>query len=154
MAQTPKIFKTKNTSATEIVEKWLHVDATGLRVGNLASKLAELLLDKGNVHMRDYLIPRVKVVVTNAAMIDATERRRISKLYTRYSGYPGGLTINTLDEMLLKNPARAIELAVKGMLPKNRRGNAILGNLYVYAEADHSHTANQPVTVNVREIKL
>jgi large subunit ribosomal protein L13 len=149
-----KVFKTKNPSANDLQERWVHVDATGMRVGTLASKLAEILLDKSNVHMRAYLIPRVKLVVTNAAKIDATERRRISKLYTRYSGYPGGLTINTMDEILEKNPARAIELAVKGMLPKNRRGNAILANLYVYADTEHKHEGNQPVTVNVKEIKL
>jgi large subunit ribosomal protein L13 len=147
-------FKTKNTKESEITEKWYHVDATGKRIGLIATKIAEVLLDKQNPLMRDYLIPKVRVIVTNADKLDITEKKKISKLYKHYTGYRSGLRVFTLGEVYSKFPERIIEKAVKRMLPKNRRGRAIYSNLYVYPGTEHNHAAQQPQNLDIDQIKL
>jgi large subunit ribosomal protein L13 len=149
-----KTFKTKTTKAADIEEKWYQVDAAGKRIGLIASKIAEMLLDKSNPMIRDYLTPKVKVIVLNAAKVDVTEKKKISKLYTRYSGFPGGLKIHTLGEVLAAHPERVLESAVKRMLPKNRRGKAIYSNLYVYADSTHKHEAQQPQVIDIDTLKF
>jgi large subunit ribosomal protein L13 len=146
-------FKTRTTSESEIVEKWYQIDATGKRIGLLATKIAEMLLDKGNPKMRDYLTPKVKVVIVNADQLDISDKKKISKLYTQYSGYPGGLKTFTLGEVYEKFPERVLEKAIKRMLPKNRRGRAIYTNLYVYAGTEHKHQPQKPEIVDIEEIK-
>ena len=147
-------FKTRTTTQSEIEEKWYLVDATGMRPGALASRVAEILLDKGNPKMRDYLMPQNRVVVINAAKLDIPEKKRFNKLYTKYSGYPGGLTTTTLGEMFDQRPERVVRLAVRRMLPKGRRGRAILPNLKIFEGAEHAHEAQKPEAVNIREIKF
>lgn len=148
------MFKTRTPNHKEVTEKWVQVNAEGQRIGRLATKVAELLLDKSNPHMRDYLTPKVKVVVVNAAKLDISEKKQISKLYTRYSGYRSGQTVTTLGEMHKAFPERVIELAVRRMLPKNRRGRAIFTNLYVYADNSHKHEAQQPQQIDINEFKV
>lgn len=145
--------KTKSPSQSEIEAKWFHVDATGHRLGNIASKVAEILMDKGNTKMRSNLIPQIHVVVTNANKLDIPEKKRENKLYTRYSGYPGGLTTRTLGEVFDKYPSRVIRKAVKGMLPKGPRGNKILPHLHVFDGPEHEHDAQKPETVDINELK-
>src|SRR5664279_4548274 len=110
------MFKTKTTTPSELTESWYIIDAKGQRIGRVASIAAELLMAKNEPKTRDYLTPKHKVIITNAAEVDVTARKRSGKIYTRYSGYPGGLTVNTLEEVLEKHPERALEHAIKGML--------------------------------------
>jgi large subunit ribosomal protein L13 len=148
-------FKTKKISQSDLVEKWFLIDAEGKRIGALASKIAELLLGKSDPMTREYLLPATKVVVINAEKVDATERKRIGKVYTHYTGYPGGLREETLDEVLKVKPKKALERAIKGMLPKNKRGKAIFSsNLYVYADANHFQQAQNPQAIDINSLKL
>src|SRR5688572_24344081 len=116
---------TRSISQNEINEEWFLVDAAGLRIGDLASKVAELLLGKTDPKVRANLDPRKKVVVVNSEKLDVTPKKTFMKFYKRYSGYPGGLKVEDLGTLQARKPAAVIEHAVKGMLPKNKRGNAI-----------------------------
>lgn len=147
------MFKTKTVSQSQIEEKWIQVDATGKRLGVLASKVAEILMDKGNPSMRDYLVPKVKVIVLNAEKLDIPERKKVNKLYTTYSGFPSGLKTYTLGELYAKFPERVVEKAIKRMLPKNRRGREIFRNLNVYSGDAHKHEAQKPQVVDISKIK-
>lgn len=144
-------MKSITPSQKDVIEKWYHVDATGLRLGKLAGFVAELLMGKTDPAMRNYLMPKYKVVITNAAKLDVTERKALGKTYTSYSGFPGGIRIDSLAEMMAKKPNLVIEKAIKGMLPRNKRSDAIMSNnLFVYADATHKHEAQQPETVTVK----
>lgn len=148
--QNIKKYTPKTTTVADIEEEWFLIDAKGARLGRLATKAAELLLAKHNPKMRNYLTPQTKVVVVNAEKIDLTEKKKISKVYSRYSGYPDGLKQETLGTLMDRRPKKAVEAAIKGMLPKNRRGKAIYAkNLYVYAGADHKHEAQKPQAVEI-----
>jgi large subunit ribosomal protein L13 len=124
--------------------RWVVVDAAGQNLGRLATRVAQLLLGK---HKPVYT-PGVDVgdfvVVINAAQISVTGNRLDEKLYTRHSGYPGGLKQVPLREMLRRFPDRVIEAAVWGMLPRNRLRRKLMRKLKVYAGADHPHAAQRP----------
>ncbi len=147
-------FKTKTIDQSQIEEKWYQVDATGMRPGLLATRVAEMLLDKGNPKMRDYLTPQVHVIVINSGKLDISEKKGFNKLYTQYSGYPGGLKTNTLGELFEARPNKVVELSIRRMLPKNRRGRAIFSNLRVFEGTEHNHEAQKPIEVNLNEIKF
>jgi large subunit ribosomal protein L13 len=141
-------------SQSEIKEKWYLVDASGLRVGLLASKVAELLQGKNDVLKRDYHKPMYKVVVINADKIDFTAKKGMTKFYKSYSGFPGGLKFESLEELVAKGSDRPIMNAVKGMLPATSRGDEMLANLKVFRNADHPHAAQTPTVINIRDLKL
>lgn len=144
----------KKINQESIEEKWYMLDAKGQRIGRVSTIAAELLLGKNNPKVRDYTIPKNKLVIVNAAEIDATDKRRISKHYKYYSGYPGGLRVEDLDTTLEKFPTRPLEKAIKGMLPKNTRGAEIFRNLFIYEGEEHPHAAQKPEQVNIKELKL
>lgn len=149
--------KTRTIKKSEVEQSWYLVDAKGRRLGTLATTVAQLLMGKQDPKTRGYLIPHTKVIVINAAELDVPARKGISKLYTRYSGFPGGLKVFTLDEMMDKNPTEVVRKAVRGMLPKGSRGREILAtNLYIYAGADHDHQAQQEqiVTIDKANFKI
>lgn len=147
--------KTRTVSQNSLTESWFLVDAKGLRIGRVSGIISQLLLGKNNVNTRDYLMPANKVIVINAAEIDVTPKRAETKFYTRYSGFPGGITYTFLKDMMKKFPARVIENSVSGMMPKNNRGKHILAsNLFVFADAEHPHNAQQPVAVDVNNFKI
>ncbi len=117
------------------------VDAEGERLGRLATKVAGLLQGK---HRPDYSRHQLSddfVIVVNAAKIGVSGNKMSQKLYYRHSGYLGGMRTRTLDEMLTRFPERVIELAVKGMLPRNRLGRRMLRRLKVYTAESHPHEA-------------
>ncbi|MBE0573487.1 50S ribosomal protein L13 [Candidatus Dojkabacteria bacterium] len=139
---------------SDIKEKWYLVDASGMRIGNLASKVAEVLQGKNNPLVRRYHKPLNKVVVINAKNIDFTFKRGMSKFYKNYSGFPGGLKFTNLEETFTKHPERPIEIAVKGMLPKNKRGDDMFNNLKVYADENHPHTPQEIEKLDIRNIRI
>jgi large subunit ribosomal protein L13 len=136
--------KTFVTKPTEVERQWFVVDAEGQTLGRLASRIATVLRGKHkaiyspDVDCGDY------VIVVNAEKIAVTGRRLDQKTYYRHSGYMGGLTEITLREQLERYPTRVIELAVKGMLPKNSLGRKMIKKLKVYAGPGHPHEAQQP----------
>jgi large subunit ribosomal protein L13 len=144
----------KTIKQNQINEKWYLVDASGKRIGTLASRIAQLLMGKNNALVRNNLDPKTKVIVINAAKIDYTPKRGFTKFYKSYSGFPGGLKFSTLDDKMVKDPTFPIENAVKGMVPKNRRGRAIMANLKVFASDEHPHAGQSPETIDLTNIKF
>jgi large subunit ribosomal protein L13 len=136
-----KTFVTKNE---DIQREWYVVDASGRTLGRLATEIARVLRGK---HKPTYS-PSVDVgdfvVVVNAEKVYVTGRKLDRKIYYRHTGYPGGLKERTLREQLRRRPTRVIELAVRGMLPRNRLGRKMYRKLKVYAGASHPHAAQMP----------
>jgi large subunit ribosomal protein L13 len=137
-------FKTKSQKKEEVIRNWFIVDADGEVAGRLATRIAHVLRGK---HKTDYT-PHVDtgdyVIVVNAEKIRFTGDKVNSKVYTSYTGYPGGLKKRTVREMIARKPFAVIENAVKGMLPKNKLGRSMFKKLFVYAGPDHPHQAQKP----------
>ena len=142
-------MKTFVTKPAEVERNWYVVDADGENLGRLASKIAVILRGKHkpiyspSVDCGDY------VIVLNAGKVTVTGRRLDQKVYYHHSGYPGGIKSITLRDQLEKHPTRPVELAVKGMLPKNKLGRKMLKKLKVYAGTEHPHLAQQPVDLEL-----
>jgi large subunit ribosomal protein L13 len=120
------------------------VDAQGMTLGRLASKIAPILRGKNKPYFAPNLDTGDYVIILNADKIHVTGNRMDQKKYYRHSGFPGGLYNMTLREMMNKFPTRAVKFAVKGMLPKGPLGRDMLGKLKVYAGSEHPHEAQQP----------
>lgn len=143
-------MNTTSVKKSQLNEKWYVVDVTGIRIGRAASQIAELLLGKGNPLVKNYLDPKVKVIVINADKVDFTAKRGLTKFYKTYSGFPGGLKSISLEELSKKHPTKPVSNAIKGMLPKNKRGNLIFSkNLFIYAGNSHMHEAQKPELVKI-----
>jgi large subunit ribosomal protein L13 len=132
-------MKTYTPKAGDIERAWHVIDAEGKSLGRLASVIAQLLKGKHKVTYAPHLDSGDYVVVVNAAKLDWTRKRLETKFYYRHSGYPGGFRKVALGENMEKRPTWVVEEAVRGMLPRNRLGNAMLRKLKVYAGADHPH---------------
>lgn len=136
-----KQMKTYTVKAGEIDKVWHVVDAQGQTLGRLATRVAGLLMGKHKPTYSPHLDMGDFVVVVNAAKLQVTGRKPEKKVYYRHSGYMGGLKETTLSDMLNRHPERVVEYAVRGMLPRNRLGRAMLRHLKVYAGPDHPHQA-------------
>jgi large subunit ribosomal protein L13 len=137
-------MKTHSTKPSEIERQWYVVDAEGRTLGRLASEIAKILKGKHKPIYAPHLDTGDYVIVINAEKVHVTGHKMDQKMYYRHSGYPGGLKGLTLREQLNRHPTRVIRSAVRGMLPHNRLGRAMLGKLKVYAGDAHPHTAQQP----------
>lgn len=137
-------FKTFSPTPADVKREWWVVDAQGETLGRLAAKIAEVLRGKHKATFAPHMDMGDFVIVVNADKIHVTGRRLDQKMYYRHSGYPGGLRQMTLRQLLEKHPERAIQFAVKGMLPKNRLGRAQFKKLKVYAGDTHPHEAQSP----------
>lgn len=120
------------------------VDAAGQTLGRMATRIATILRGKHKPMFTPHMDCGDHVIVINAGKIQVTGKRLDQKVYYRHSGYPGGLKSITLRDQLQKHPTRAIQLAVRGMLPKNRLGRQMIRKLRVYASDTHPHEAQQP----------
>ncbi len=129
--------------------RWVVVDASGQTLGRLATRIAHMLRGKDQPTFTPNVDDGAGVIVINAARIRVTGRKLEQKFYARHSGYPGGLRMTRLDEMLDRRPDRVIRLAVKGMLPKNSLGRRALKRLRVYEGPEHRHEAQRPQTYEV-----
>jgi large subunit ribosomal protein L13 len=136
--------KTYVVKASEIDRGWWLIDATDQPLGRLATRVATLLAGKHKPTWSPHLDTGDHVVVVNAAKIKVTGNKLAQKRYYRHSNYPGGLREETLADLLARRPERVVEMAVKGMLPHNRLGNAMFRKLKVYPGADHPHQAQRP----------
>lgn len=139
-----KIQKTIITTPSDIEHKWYVVDAEGMTLGRLASKVAPILRGKHKPYYTPNLDTGDYIIIINANKIHVTGNRLDQKKYYSYSGYPGGLSFTTLREVMKKFPTRPIKSAVKGMLPRGVLGREMIGKLKVYAGSDHPHEAQQP----------
>jgi large subunit ribosomal protein L13 len=138
-------MKTYQPKAGEIDRRWVLVDAQGQTLGRLASRLAMLLRGKDKPVFAPHMDVGDFVVVINAEKVAVTGRKLSQKTYYHHSQHPGGIKSTTLEKLLRNKPARVVEKAVRGMLPKNRLGDALFGKLKVYAGPSHPHTAQRPV---------
>src|ERR1044072_9632393 len=125
--------------------KWYVVDASGQTAGHLSSEVASILTGKRNPQWTPFLDTGDHVVVINARKAVLKGNKAEQKLYRRHTLYPGGLRQTPASEMLAKRPERVLELAIKGMLPKNKLGKAMAKKLKVYADAEHPYSAQRQI---------
>jgi len=144
--------RTYSPKPGEIERHWHVIDASDVVLGRLATHVATLLRGKHKPVFAPHVDTGDFVIVINAGKVALTGNKRQTKVAYRHSGYPGGLKQVSYDVLLDKRPERAIELAVKGMLPHNKLGRKIIKKLKVYAGADHPHAAQQPVPFEIKQV--
>lgn len=137
-------FKTFSPTPKDVDREWWIIDAQGLTLGRLASQIALVLRGKHKATFAPHMDLGDYVIVINAEKIHVTGNRLEQKTYYRHTGYPGGLKSLTLRQMLNKHPERVMQLAVKGMLPKNSLGRAMALKLKVYVGPEHPHIGQNP----------
>lgn len=137
-------MKTYSQKGSEIKREWWVIDASSMPLGKLAVVIADKLMGKSKVTYTPHIDNGDYVVVINAKNLVVTGDKMVQKKYYRHSGFPGGLTELKLEEVIEKNPAVAINAAVKGMLPKNKLAAERLKRLRVFDGAEHAHTAQNP----------
>ncbi len=143
-------MKTYSAKPKDIHREWFVVDAAGIPLGRLATRVATILRGKHKPMYTPSMDTGDNVIVVNAEKVAMTGKKAQSKKYYRHSGYPGGLKEITFEKMMAKSPTRIIELAIKGMLPHNSLGRAMFRKLKVYAGSEHPHTAQHPKTLDFR----
>ncbi len=137
-------MKTFSAKAETVERDWYVVDATNKTLGRLASQIALRLRGKHKPTYTPHVDTGDYIIVLNAEKVSVTGRKMTDKTYHWHTGYPGGIKSITLEKLLQKAPERVLEKAVKGMMPNNPLGRAMLRKLKVYAGATHHHTAQQP----------
>jgi len=137
-------MKTYSQKASEINREWWVIDAASLPLGKLAVVIADKLMGKSKVTYTPHIDNGDYVVVVNAKNIKVTGDKMVQKMYHRHSGFPGGITSLKLEEVIEKNPAVAINEAVKGMLPKNKLAAERMKRLRVFDGMEHAHAAQNP----------
>lgn len=136
--------KTYSAKPGDIEKKWILIDAEDQSLGRVSSQIATILRGKNKPQYTPHMDTGDNVVVINAEKVALTGKKMSDKLYFRHTGYTGSETFTSAADMLEKDPTSLIRKAVKGMLPKNRLGRKLLGNLRIYAGPVHPHTAQQP----------
>ena len=137
-------MKTFTLKKEEIEKKWWLIDADGKILGRLATEVATLLRGKRKPEFTPFIDCGDFVVIVNAEKINVTGKKMEQKKYYSHSGYPGGLKVNTLEELLDKKPEEVIRKAVWGMIPKGKLGRAVYKKLKVYKGPEHPHDAQKP----------
>ena len=145
-------MKTYQATNTTITRNWYLIDASDRTLGRLAGEIARRLRGKHKPEYTPHVDTGDFIVVINAEKIRVSGNKSTDKMYYRYSGYQSGLKEMSFDQLLAKHPDRIIEIAVKGMLPKNPLGRAMLQKLKVYAGAEHPHEAQQPQLVDAKTL--
>ena len=142
-------MKTFSAKPHEVRRDWYVVDATGKTLGRLSTEIARRLRGKHKPEYTPHVDTGDYIVVVNAEKIRVTGNKLKDKIYHRHTGYIGNLKSTKLETLLARQPERVIETAVKGMLPKNPLGRAMFRKLKVYRGAEHPHTAQQPVALEL-----
>ena len=142
-------FKTVSANKKTVTKNWIVVDANAEILGRLSSKIAMIIRGKNKPGFTPHVDCGDRVIVINADKVRLTGKKWTEKLYVSYTGYPGGQRFITPKKLMEKHPNRMLEKAVRGMLPKNKLGDALIKNLYVYAGSEHPHVAQNPETVKL-----
>ncbi|MDZ4246978.1 MAG: 50S ribosomal protein L13 [Dehalococcoidia bacterium] len=142
-------MKTYNAKKEDMAREWFVVDAQGLVLGRVATKIAHRLRGKDKPIFTPYMDTGDFVIVVNADKVVLTGKKLTDKIYYSYSGYPGGLRETPAGKMLKEKPANVLRMAVKGMLPKNSLGRAMLKKLKIYAGGTHPHEAQCPRVMDI-----
>ena len=136
----------------DVERSWYVIDANDVVLGRLASQAAQLLRGKHKPVFAPHVDAGDFVIIINAEKVALTGNKREAKLAYRHSGYPGGLRSTPYSELLEKNPERAVEKAIRGMLPKNKLSRQMMSKLKVYAGPEHPHAAQQPQPFEITQI--
>jgi large subunit ribosomal protein L13 len=144
--------RTFTPKPADVTRQWHVIDASDVILGRLASQTAKLLRGKHKPYFAPHLDTGDFVVIVNASKVALSGAKREQKLAHRHSGYPGGLRSVPYTELLAKQPERAVEKAVRGMLPKGTLGRAMLSKLKVYAGPNHPHQAQAPVPYEITQV--
>lgn len=142
--------KTVLPTPATVEKKWYVVDAADQRLGRLATEIANVLRGKNKAYFTPHMDTGDYVIVINADKVAVTGNKGSQKLYRRHSGRPGGMKMETFNQLQARIPERIVEHAVKGMLPKNALGRKLFTNLKVYAGPNHHHQAQQPETLTIK----
>ncbi len=142
-------MKTFSAKPQEVQRDWFVVDATDKVLGRLAAEIAHRLRGKHKPEFTPHVDTGDFIVVVNAARLRVTGNKTEDKIYYRHTGYPGGIRQRTFRQMQEQHPGRALEKAVKGMLPRGPLGYAMIRKLKVYGNATHPHTAQQPKVLEI-----
>ncbi|MFI5957902.1 50S ribosomal protein L13 [Cryptosporangium sp. NPDC051539] len=145
-------MRTFSPKAGDVQRQWHVIDANDVVLGRLATHVAQLLRGKHKPIFAPHVDTGDFVVVVNASKVALTGNKRETKVAYRHSGYPGGLKRVGYAELLETRPERAIELAVRGMLPKNKLGRQMLSKLKVYAGPEHPHSAQKPTPFEINQV--
>jgi large subunit ribosomal protein L13 len=144
--------RTFSPTPADVQRNWVVIDATDIVLGRLASHAAALLRGKHKPTFAPHMDMGDFVIIVNADKVALTGAKLEKKMAYRHSGYPGGLTATSYTELLEKHPTRAVEKAIRGMLPKNSLGRAQIKKLKVYAGAEHPHAAQQPTPYTLTQV--
>lgn len=145
-------MRTFTPKPDEVERSWYVIDAADVVLGRLASQAAQLLRGKHKPVFAPHVDAGDFVVIINAEQVALTGNKREAKLAYRHTGYPGGLRDTPYSELLEKNPERAVEKAVRGMLPKNKLAAQQMKKLKVYRGPEHPHAAQQPVPFTIDQV--
>jgi large subunit ribosomal protein L13 len=143
------MVKTFMAKKGQTEQKWYLIDAEGQVLGRMATRIADLLRGKGKAIFTPHVDTGDFVIVINAEKVKLTGKKEEQKVYTRYTGYPGGLRVEPLKRMRARIPERIVEYAVAGMIPKSRLGKVVLKKLKIYTGPAHPHAAQKPVTITL-----
>jgi large subunit ribosomal protein L13 len=149
-----QLQRTYSPTPGDIERSWYVVDATDVPLGRLASEVAQILRGKHKPTYAPHMDGGDFVIVVNAAKVHVSGNKEIEKIYFRHSGYPGGLRAETLTEVRRKYPERIVEVAIRGMIPKNRLGRQIYRKLKVYGGPDHPHQSQRPEVLDLTHRKV
>ena len=138
-------MKTYSAKPLEVERKWYLIDADGQILGRLATTIADILRGKNKPEFTPNVDTGDFVVVINADKIQVTGKKETDKIYYHHTGFPGGLKSASFKDLMEKDPTKALEKAVKGMLPHNTLGRQQFNKLNVYAGAEHPHAAQKPI---------
>jgi large subunit ribosomal protein L13 len=144
--------RTFSPKAADVQHDWVVIDAQDVVLGRLASHSAALLRGKHKATFAPHMDMGDFVIIINADKVVLTGTKAAKKMAYRHSGYPGGLTATSYTELLEKHPVRAVEKAIRGMLPKNSLGRAQIKKLKVYAGPEHPHAAQQPTPYTLGQV--
>lgn len=144
-------MKTVSAKPHEVKRDWFVVDATDIVLGRMATEIARRLRGKHKAEYTPHVDTGDYIVVVNAEKVRVTGKKATDKMYHHHTGHIGGIKSVSFDKLQAKNPAKIIELAVKGMLPKNPLGRLMYKKLKVYAGTAHPHEAQQPIQLAIEE---
>ena len=146
-------YKTVSASKETVTKGWVIVDAENEVLGRLASNVAYILRGKDKVNFTPHVDTGDNVIIINAEKIKLTGNKVAEKEYVRHTGYPGGQRFATPKLLFTKRPTEVVRMAVSGMLPKNKLGDALRRNVFIYAGSEHPHAAQQPKEIKINTIK-
>lgn len=142
-------YRTVSANRQTVEKKWVVIDASNQILGRLSSQIVNILRGKNKPSFTPNVDCGDNVIVINAEKVRLTGKKMTDKVYTRHTGHPGGQRFATPRELMAKDGRKVVEMAIKGMLPKNRLGSKLYTNLYVYEGAEHPHQAQLPTTIEL-----